>query len=173
MGIFSRRKSDNPRSSSSSLTTPESVDLALPDVQWFQVSEQVYNATWRDHAGSPETFAEAGQLHYGHQNFAVALLFYRKAIDLLHSIYISNAMSSRQPSAKDLPITDGFISSLGVTLDIHPASPVDESVREVTHRLRTISTACKRAGLTDGLYLNALQEIGTTAPRVKVDDILW
>jgi hypothetical protein len=173
MGIFSKRKGDRPERGSSSLASSELVDSTLPDGEWFHASEQVYDGTWRNHLGSPETFAAAGRIHHGQQNFAVALLFYRKAIDLMHSIYITNGMSPRQPSARDLPITDGFISSLGATLEQHPESPVDESVREVTHRLRTISTACERAGLSAELYLNALEAVGATAPRVNVDDILW
>jgi hypothetical protein len=173
MGIFSRRKGERPEHGSSSLASSDLVDPALPDVAWFQASERVYDGTWRDHLGSPETFAAAGRIHYGNQNFAVALLFYRKAIDLMHSIYITSGMSSRQPSARDLPIIDDFISSLDATLEQHPESPVDESVREVTHRLRTISTACERAGLPAELYLNALEAIGAAAPRVNVKDILW
>jgi hypothetical protein len=173
MGVFGRRKAVKPGREVPAAATYEHVDLGLPDAEWFAASQRVYDQTWRGHTGSPETFAEAGQVSYGSQDFAVALLFYRKAIDLLHTLYTSSGMSSRQPSARDLALTSGFVSSLGVTLDIHPAAPVAETVREATHRLRTISSACKRAGVPADLYLNALQEIGAASPGVNVDDILW
>jgi hypothetical protein len=171
MPIFKRRQpASAPQRTRTSVL--DIVDLSLPDDEWFSVSEKVYERTWRDHLGSPETFAEAGGNHYGHQNFGVALLFFRKAIDLMHTLY-TGGMSRRQPSARDFAITSQFVSSLGATLAMHPAAPVDESVREVTHRLRTISSACKRAGLPADLYLNALQEIASASPNVRVDDVLW
>jgi hypothetical protein len=173
MGIFSRRKAGEPGQDKSVAAPVEQVDPSLSDADWFALSADIYERTWRDHLGSPETFADAGRAHYGNQNFAVAMLFFRKAIDLLHTLYTSSEMSARQPSARDLAITSGFASSLGAALAMHPASPVADSVREVTHRLRTISSACKRAGLPAELYLNALQEIGIAAPGVMVDDIPW
>lgn len=171
MPIFRRRR---PTSASRTATTSalDMVEPSLPDDEWFTVSEEVYGQTWRDHTGSPESFAEAGSDHYGHQNFGVALLFFRKAIDLMHTLY-TGGMSRRQPSPRDFSTTSQFVSSLGATLALHPAASVDESVREVTHRLRTISSACKRAGLPAELYLNALQEIASASPNVRVDDILW
>jgi hypothetical protein len=173
MGIFSRRKAVRPDQGKSAAAPLEHVDPSLSDAEWFAASEGIYDRTWRSHLGSPETFADAGGEHYNNQNFAVAMLFFRKAIDLLHTQYTFSDMSTRQPSARDLAITSGFVSSLGATLAMHPATPVAESVREVTHRLRTISSACKRAGVPAELYLNALQEIAIAAPGVTVDDVLW
>jgi hypothetical protein len=173
MGIFSKRRDVEPKQAKPVAAPVEQVDNSLSDTNWFAASERIYDQTWRSHGGSPETFAEAGQDHYNNQNFGVAMLFFRKAIDLLHTNYTSLNMSRRQPSAKDLAITSGFVSSVGATLAMHPATPVAESVREVTHRLRTISSACKRAGVPAELYLNALQDVGAAAPRVNVDDILW
>jgi hypothetical protein len=173
MGIFSRRRDVESKQAKPAAAPVEHVDSSLSDSDWFAASERIYDQTWRSHLGSPETFADAGQDHYNNQNFGVAILFFRKAIDLLHTLYISSNMSARQPSAKDLAITSGFVSSVGATLAMHPTTPVAESVREVTHRLRTISSACKRAGLPADLYLNALQDVGVAAPQVNVEDILW
>ena len=171
MPIFKRRQPTSaPRAATTSAL--DIVEPSLPDDEWFTRSEDVYERTWRDHAGSPESFAEAGRNHYGHQNFGVALMFFRKAIDLMHTLY-TDGMSRRQPSPRDFSITSQFVSSLGATLAMHPEAPVDKSVREVTHRLRTISSACKRSGLPSELYLNALQEVASASPNVRVDDILW
>jgi hypothetical protein len=171
MSIFKRRQSASALQEATA--SPLSlVEQALPDDEWFALSGEEYERTWRDYLGSPETFAEAGSTHYSHQNFGVALLFFRKAIDLMHTLY-TGGMSRRQPSPQDFAITSGFISSLGATLAIHPVASVDVSVREVTHRLRTISSACKRAGLPAELYLNSLQEIASASPNVRIDDILW
>jgi hypothetical protein len=172
MAIF-RRKSVRSGRGKAAAAIPEQVDLSLAGPEWFAASERIYNQTWRNHVGSPETFAEAGGDHYNHRNFAIAMLFYRKAIDLLHTVYTFSDMSTRQPSARDRAITSGFVSSLGATLGAHPAAPVAESVREATHRLRTISSACKQAGTSADLYLNALREIAVVSPHVMVDDILW
>ncbi|WP_152626711.1 hypothetical protein [Streptacidiphilus carbonis] len=149
--------------------------MSLPDGEWFAASQYVYSETWRGYAGSPETFADAGRDHLGNQNFAVAMLFFGKSIDLLHTLYTDGGggTRTRQPSAVDLAITSGFTESLAVALETHPTAPVAEPVREATHRLRTISSACRRAGVSADLYLNALGDIATASPSVNVDDILW
>ena len=56
---------------------------------------------------------------------------------------------------------------------MHPEATVAGSVREVTHRLRTISSACNRVGIPGQLYMNALDTIGRETPHVDVTDIYW
>jgi hypothetical protein len=148
------------------------VDAALPAAQWWAACTSRYEATFRDHFGSPETFAQPAQDCYGHQEFGLALLYYQKAIDLLHTLYVIGSFERRSPSPQDMPITDGFLSSVGASLAMHPGAPIDDSVREVTHRLRTIATSCDRAGLNSGLYRNALNELAAAAPNVSLDGLL-
>jgi hypothetical protein len=167
------RSADIPQSSpSSGVPWAPPVDGELPDGQWFDVCTRRYDDTWREYVGSPETFAEAGRLCYGNGEFGVALLFYQKAIDLLHSLYDWGRFERRQPSPADVAITDGYLNSLGATLSEHPAAPVDESVREVTHRLRTIATASAHAGINPQLYRNALDCLRRTAPTVSLEGVL-
>lgn len=173
MGIFGRRRGGGGGERGGLPALLQPVDGSLPDAEWFAVSQRTYDATWRKHAGSPETFAVAGRDHYGNQNFAVAMLFFGKSIDLLHTLYTFSNMATRQPSAVDLGITSGFTTSLGASVALHPAAPVAEQVRETTHRLRTISSACRRVGTPADPYLNALQDIAIACPFVNVDDILW
>lgn len=170
MGIFSTRKNIG---QGESIVPLARVDTSMPDSEWFAASLRVYEDTWRSRAGSPETFAQAGREHYDAQNVAVAMLFFRKAIDLMHTLYTFSGMASRRPSAADSPIVSGFVGSLKAVLEEHPAAPVAESVREVTHRLRTIASACKRSDIPADLYLSALQQIGAATPDVDVDDIIW
>jgi len=122
--------------------------------------------------GSPETMAEGGRLCYGYGDFGTALFFFQKSIDMLHTNYLFNQMRSRQPSAADAWIVDGYTSSLGAGLAMHTAAPIDDSVREVTHQLRTIATACEQVGLPSELYRGALRQIAIEAPNVKLDDVL-
>jgi hypothetical protein len=102
--------------------------------------------------------------------FGAAVLMYQKAIDLLHTLYCCNDLliareivGVRQPSAADMPITDGFRGSIGATLSLHPDAPVKESIAEVAHRLSDIFFTCKRAGIPSVLYGNALVELEPTA----------
>jgi hypothetical protein len=67
---------------------------------------------------------------------------------------------------------NGYTSSLGASLAMHPAAPVDGSVREVTYRLCTIATACEQVGLPHQLYREKLMRMAQYAPHVKLDDIL-
>jgi hypothetical protein len=92
---------------------------------------------------------------------------------MLHTNYLFMEMKSRQPSPADAWIVDGYLKSLGVSLSMHPEAPVADSVREITHRLRTIASACQRVGIADQLYMNALDTVGRDAAHVNVDDIYW
>lgn len=136
-------------------------------------SEEAFRAEIDVHYGSPETMAEGGSASFAEQRYGVAMLFYAKSIDMLHSAYGFEEMRSRQPSPSDLPIVDGFCRSLAATLAEHPDAPVAECVRETTHRLRSITVLCERVGLPAGLYRGALQTMSEHAPTVLVDDIQW
>jgi hypothetical protein len=139
MGFLTRnRKSsttDNP-----SRASVVSVDDSLADGPWLQASESAYRTTISAFYGSPETMASGGQQRERCGDAGVALFFYQKSIDMLHSAYGFSNMQSRRPSPQDTPILDGFVRSLGTTLSAHPDASVSDSIREVTHRLRSIST---------------------------------
>lgn len=115
--------------------------------------------------------AEGGKLCYGYGDFGTALFFYQKSIDMLHTNYLFNQMRSRQPPAADNWVVEGYTNSLGASLAKLQAAPVDNSVREVTHRLRTIAAACEQVGLPSELYRGALKQMAIVAPHVKLDDV--
>jgi hypothetical protein len=50
---------------------------------------------------------------------------------------------------------------------------VKESVTEVTHRMRTISSQFKRYDLDPNPYLGRLDELGQIAPDVDVSGVFW
>ena len=168
MGLF--RKQDAGLSSS---LPPAVVDPALPDQAWLAASEQLFKERVGEFFGSPETMATGGREHYGNQDFGTAMFFFAKSIDMLHSAYGFGQMQDRRPSVADLAMVDGFASSLGTALQMHPDAAVDECVREVTHRLRSIATECDRAGLPSTMYRNGLDSIASAAPDVPTDDINW
>ena len=169
MALFRRRPSGlRPSSSGTPL-----VDDSLPDAQWLAASEQVYKETIESHYGSPESMAAGGQQRESHGDVGAAMYFYVKSIDMLHTAYGFNQMQSRQPSRADALIVDGFCGVLEATLSRHPGSPVAEPVREVTHRLRSISTSCKAVGVDPAIYLRALERIARATPDVRIDDVLW
>lgn len=149
------------------------VDDSLPDGRWLAASEGVYRKTIEPFYGSPETMARGGREREDDGDTGVALFFYQKSIDMLHTAYGFGQMQSRQPSPQDAPILYGFLRMLEATLSAHPDAPVGDSVREVTHRLRSISTACEGAGINSLLYREELRKIGEAAPHVPVDDVRW
>ncbi len=174
MGFFSRWFS--PKESmlhdSHDSSDADPIDNRLPDDEWLARSEARYREMVQHRWGSCETVAQGGVDRYGHGDFGAALFFFQKSIDMLHSQYLFGQMRSRQPSPADAWIVDGYTSALGASLQLHPAAPVDVSVREVTHRLRTIATECERMGLPAQLYRGALALMAVYAPHVKLDDVL-
>jgi hypothetical protein len=117
--------------------------------------------------------ARGGQDQHGSDDAGIALHFFAKSIDMLHTAYGFNAMRTRQPSGDDAAIVGAFCDTLAVVMRDRPAAPVDEVVREVTHRLRSISTTCDEMGLVSSHYRWGLDTVGRLAPHVRVDDILW
>jgi hypothetical protein len=150
-----------------------SVDPALPDGEWLLASEALFRQRIDDFYGSPETMARGGEEHQGLSDHGTAMFFYAKSIDMLHTAYGFAEMAQRQPSAADLPIVNGFTTSLRSALDSHPEAPVVDCVREVTHRLRSISSECDRVGLPSDLYRSGLESLARSAPHVPVDDVRW
>ena len=149
------------------------VDETLPDGQWLARSESVYNDTIQTYYGSPEAMARGGEERLAKGDDGVALFFYRKSIDMLHTAYGFNQMGQRQPSGADEWILGSFCVALESTVRAHPGAPVAESVREVTHRLRSITTECEGRGLDASIYRAGLARVGAAAPMVLVDDIFW
>jgi len=176
MQFFSRLFGPKPAVSSEAVRADtdavDPIDNSLPDNEWLARSEARYKEMVQHRWGSPETVAQGGKVCYGYGDFGTALFFYQKSIDMLHTNYLFNQMRSRQPSAADAWIVDGYTSSLGASLAMHPAAPIDNSVREVTHRLRTIATSCEQVGLPSQLYRGALRQMAIDAPHVKLDDVL-
>jgi hypothetical protein len=102
-----------------------------------------------------------------------AACFYRKAIDMLHTAYRFDEMRRRRPSAADAWIIDGYCRSLETARRRQPAARFDESVREVTHRLRSSLTVCEELGLDSSLYRAGLQRLAVIASIVPTDDVFW
>ena len=73
----------------------------MPDGEWTSRSKAAYETTVDGYYGTPESMAEGGKENYGIANFGVALYFYQKSIDMLHTNYLFMEMRERQPSAAD------------------------------------------------------------------------
>jgi hypothetical protein len=172
MGFFRRLVEGQPGTPGPAAAGPL-VDPSLPDAQWFGQSEAAYKSTIEPYYGSPETMARGGDERAAQGDDGVALFFYRKSIDMLHTAYGFNQMQARQPSPQDAAILSGFCHSLEKTISDHPGASVNESIREVTHRLRSITTESERRGIDAALYRSTLDRIAGIAPAVSVDDILW
>jgi len=149
------------------------VDDSLPDGQWLQESENMFKATVEPYYGSTETMARGGDERRGLGDYGTALFFYAKSIDMLHTAYGFSGMQRRRPSPADTPVIDGYTESLAMVMGHHPDAPITNCVRDVTHRLRSISTECDRLGLPSNVYRSALDLIAQIAPHVPVDDVLW
>ena len=174
MGIFSKKsqQAGSPRGTASPWNDPP-VDPSLADADWLAESNRRYQANLERFLGSPESIAAAAQNRLEHNDFGVALFLFQKAVDLLHTHYGYLDMRQRTPSAADSPIVAGYVSALTATLEAHPNSSVNASVREATHRLRSISTECQRRGLPTDIYTSALSQMGQMAAHVDIDDVLW
>ena len=160
-------------------TSPNYNDPALDDASWLASGESRYRSLVSEHYGSPDTIAAGGDQRSGEDDPASALFFYQKAIDTLHSIYVAGFSDtgqsgwSRQPSARDLDIADRYLQTLRTVRQLRPGAPVRESVTEVTHRLRTISSKFANCGLDHQTYLDRLALLGDIAPDIDVSGVFW
>ncbi len=150
MGAGDREESPAP--------TFENVDNRLDDAEWFRASEGVYRESIDRHYGSPDTMAAPGEEHYGRQNFGVALLFFAKSVNMLHTAYGSLGMQTRRSSAADRGIVDGFVKSLGASRAMHPSAPVGDIGRQGVLLLGAIAGDCDAARLPSDLYRRAAAE---------------
>ena len=154
-------------------------DPLLDDAYWLRAGESRYETLVRSHYGSPDTIAAGGMQRSQVSDPAAALFFFQKSIDTLHNIYVagfgdpSPAGWSRQPSSRDLGIVDAYLQALGQVRALRPGASVTNSVVEVTHRLRTISSTFGRYGLDDSPYRGRLITLGQLAPDVDVSGVFW
>jgi hypothetical protein len=154
-------------------------DPALNDGSWLSAGEAEYRSLIVNHYGSPDTIAAGGDQRRFVGDQASALFFYQKAIDTLHSIYVCGfgdsgpASWSRQPSDRDFSIVDRYLDTLREVRGMRPGAPVKNSVTEVTHRLRTISSQFRNYDLPAGPYLSRLDNLARIAPDVDVSRVFW
>ena len=169
----SRSSSAAPNPSEVAFSPEFDVPHELPDALWASTSREHAEALAARIQGSPENYGEAAKVRYGYQGFGVAAVLYGKALDLIHTQYVVLNMQHRQPGPADTWIVEGFTAAVGASLSMHPDADLDDEVREGTHRLRTIASMCERVGASSFLYRNALDELASNAPHVRIDDILW
>ena len=151
-------------------------DPQLDDASWLSSAESRYGTLVRNHYGSPDTIAAGGTQRMQQGDPAAALFFFQKSIDTMHSIYVTSSGPTewRRPlSNRDLGIIDSYLQALAQVRGLRPGAPVKESVVEVTHRLRTISSAFKRHGIDARGYLERLDTLGQLAPDVDVSGVFW
>lgn len=154
-------------------------DPLVNDTAWLSEGQGRFSATVSKYYGSPDTIAAGGAERLGQSDSAAALFFFQKAIDTMHSIYVcgfpdnSPASWRRQPSAHDLEIIDGYLQALSVVRELRAGAPISESVQEITHRLRTISSHFQRYALNADAYLDRLDKLARIAPDVDVSRVLW
>lgn len=154
-------------------------DPAQDDASWLSSAENRYKSSVSNHFGSPDTIAAGGDQSMRGRDPACALFFYQEAIDTLHSIYVCGFNDtgpgswSRQPSEWDLSIIDRYFEALSSVRALRPGAPVEQSVMEVTHRMRAISTQFRSYGLDASSYLARLDQLARLAPDVDVAGVFW
>ncbi|MDQ8044672.1 MAG: hypothetical protein AAGC46_06825 [Solirubrobacteraceae bacterium] len=149
------------------------VDDTLPGSAWISASSSAYSRTVSAYYGSPETMASGGEKTLRSGDVGVALFYFAKSIDMLHTAYGFSNMQDRTPGPQDAPIIDGYLDALLAVKQRKPDAPLAEPIRETTHRLRSISTTAEGVGIDAGRYRQALDMMANVVPEVPVDDILW
>ena len=122
---------------------------------------------------SPERIAEEAYSAYQQAGPLSAFPVYVRALDRLHDLYVFERFRQRQPGLQDTWILEGLTQSLVLGLTSEPDADVKASVREATHRLRTIVTAMESNGANAAMYRGALDRLAGGAPGVDVSDIYW
>ena len=148
-------------------------DTRVLDSDWLTAGAQRYEALVVQTPASVEATTAAGVARQRLGDVAAALFFYQKAIDVMQAEYVINGMRSRGPSSADQAPIDRFLSTLALIREQRPAAPITASVLEVTHRLRTMTTACKDEGQDPTRYLEALDFLSRIAPDIDVSNVYW
>jgi hypothetical protein len=148
-------------------------DTRVLDSDWLTAGAQRYENLVQQVDGSVEAATAAGIARQRASDPAAAMFFYQKAIDLLHADYVFGELAGRQPGPADQVPIDRFLAMLSLVREQRPAAPLAASVLEVTHRLRTITTTCKDAGLDPTCYLDALDRLAMIAPDIDVSGVFW
>jgi hypothetical protein len=121
----------------------------------------------------PEKTGNEAKIAYGNADFVKAFHLYVRAIDQLHDFYVYEQFRNRQPSPKDTWLVEGLTASLGAARQTDSTVDLREGVRQATHRLRTISSACENSGANPVLYRRGLEQLSQYAPDIDVSDIYW
>jgi hypothetical protein len=148
------------------IAPPNFNDPTVGDAQWLADGESRYSEQVKRHFGSPDTIAAGGDGCRAQNDNAAALYFYAKAIDTLHSIYAcggSSATWNRQPSGRDITIIDRYLETLATIKAIRPLASPARSLKEVNHRVSTISSSLQQNGLDATPYLRRLESLGSFA----------
>jgi hypothetical protein len=148
-------------------------DTRVLDSDWLSVGAQRYEKLVEQVVPSVEPVTAAGVARQRASDPAAAMFLYQKAIDLLHARYVLEEMRDRRPGPADQPSIDRFMAMLSLIREQRPAAPLTASVLEVTHRLRTITTACKHAGHDPTRYLDALDRLAAIAPDINLSGVSW
>jgi len=148
-------------------------DTRMLDGDWLTAGARRYEALLPQIGPSADAAMAAGITRQRCGDPAAALFFYQKAIDLLHADYILHDIGEHSPTPADQAPIDRFLGVLALIREQRPGAPITASVLEVTHRLRTITTACKDAGLDPTRYLDALDRLESIAPDIDVSGIYW
>ena len=136
-------------------------------------AEQRYRMQIKQYAGSPESIAAGGSRRLTEGDFGTALFFFQRAIERLHALYCVSGMRERMPGESDQRILDAYLSTLRRVREQWPQAAVKDTVTEVTHRLRTTTTACREERIDAGRYLRALTDLEQIAPDVDVSGVFW
>lgn len=165
MGFFSKR--------TGAASAPAPIDPNLSDPEWLSASRSAFEQSVNSYYGTPETMASGGLKALDNGRPGVALFFFQKSLDILHTLYGFSDMQTRTPSSADGALVDYYLAALIQTRGLRPDVDLADSVREVTHRLRSISNECKNRGFAPNIYLSGLDALAQRAPEVNVDDVLW
>jgi hypothetical protein len=124
-------------------------------------------------SGGPEVTARASQQARADGDRQLALRLAVRAVDRLHDLYCFDRFDLRRPSSADAFVIDLALDTLAESRRATPGLNVHEEVKELTHRLRAITTSTEGIRVDPALYRTALGRLAEIAPDVPVDDIYW
>jgi hypothetical protein len=172
-GVRAGGSGSTSRGSTQPIVPPSPKVRSSDDIWWGEASEryELKRQSYKD--TSPEHMTKVGKECLQLDDPGAALFFFRRAIDQMHTAYLFGEMKARRPSAADAEAITLYVSTLASVRAMHEDAPVTEQVREVTHRLRTISTAAKERRLHDETYRTGLGQLAEVTPDIDVSDVVW
>jgi hypothetical protein len=136
-------------------------ERAIPDNVWLSAGRDRFAQTVGQYAASPEDAVAAGHDQQRSGDRAAALVFYQEAIERLHTLYVTERMTTRRPTIEDSRVIMPYLAALDSAQHLSRTGSAVFLARRAAWHLVGIVDACRNVGHDASVYRSALDRLAT------------